>query len=341
MKKLSLINKIIFGINSLFAMMLLLSYLLPYVAPKSFAFLAVLSLAVPFLILSNLLFLLYWLMNVKKQLLLSLFALLVGFSHVGTLYKFSSSKNIEDDNNLSIMNYNVRLFNLYNWIDEDNIQENTIDFIKSESPDVISFQEYHPHDKVDLSFYKYKYEELSGERIKYGQAIFSKFPIINSGSIEFPDTANNAIYADIVKGLDTIRIYNVHLQSLRIDANNEEISKENSGRLIKRASETFKMQQFQSELFLMHKNKSRHKMIICGDFNNTAYSYVYKQIKGDLVDAFGAAGNGFGRTFDFKYFPIRIDFILADKTFAINSFKSYDQKYSDHFPILTKVSLNK
>jgi len=321
--------------------MLLLSYILPYVAPNRFAFLAVLSLAVPFLILSNLLFLLYWLMNVRKQLLLSLFVLLVGFSHVGSLYKFSSSKNIEDDNNISIMNYNVRLFNLYNWIDEDNVQEDMISFIKTESPDVISFQEYHPHEKVDLSFYKYKYEELSGKRIKYGQAIFSKFPIVNSGSIEFPDTANNAIYADIIKGSDTIRIYNVHLQSLRIDANKEEISKENSGFLIKRASETFKMQQLQAELFLMHKNKSPHKMIICGDFNNTAYSYVYKKIKGDLVDAFGAAGNGFGRTFDFKYFPIRIDFILADEAFTINNFKTYNQKYSDHFPILTKVGLHK
>jgi len=62
---------------------------------------------------------------------------------------------------------------------------------------------------------------LSGKKVKYGQAIFSKFPIVKSGSIEFPNTANNAIYADIVKGSDTIRIYNVHLQSLRIAANNE------------------------------------------------------------------------------------------------------------------------
>jgi len=340
LKKLSLINKVIFIVNSLFALMLLLSYILPYVAPNRFAFLAVLSLAVPFLILSNLLFLLYWLMNVKKQLLLSLIVLILGFNHVGSLYKFSNSKNIEHENNISIMNYNVRLFNLYNWIENDSVQKNMMEFINTESPDIISFQEYHPHEKLNLPLYEHKYEHLSGERFKYGQAIFSKFPIISSGSIEFPNTANNAIYADIVKNSDTIRVYNVHLQSLRIDANKEAISQENSGRLIKRASETFKMQQFQSELFLIHKKKSPYKMVICGDFNNTAYSYVYKEIKGDLVDAFGAAGNGFGRTFDFKYFPVRIDFILADKDFAINNFKTYNEKYSDHFPILTKISLH-
>ena len=320
--------------------MLLLSYILPYVAPNNFAFLAVLSLAVPFLILSNLLFFLYWLMNVKKQLLLSFFVLIVGFGHVGSMYKFSSSKHIENDQNISIMNYNVRLFNLYNWIEEDNVQDELIKFIKKESPDVISFQEYHPHEHIDFSFYPHKYEKLSGNRVKYGQAIFSKFPIINSGSIEFPKTANNAIYADIVKNSDTIRVYNVHLQSLRIDADKEAISQENSGRLIKRASETFKMQQLQSELFLMHKKKSPYKMIICGDFNNTAYSYVYKEIRGELLDTFQEAGNCFGRTFDFKYFPVRIDFILADNAFKVNSFKTYNEKFSDHFPILTKVSLH-
>jgi endonuclease/exonuclease/phosphatase family metal-dependent hydrolase len=340
MKKLSFVNKVIFAMNSLFAMMLLLSYILPYVAPNRFALLAVLSLAVPFLILSNILFMVYWLMNVKKQLLLSLIVLVVGFKHVGSLYKFSSSKNIEDENNLTIMNYNVRLFNLYNWIPGNEVQQEIVNFIKKEAPDVISFQEYHPHQKVDLTSFKYKYEELSGNKIKYGQAIFSKYPIVKSGSIEFPNTANNAIYADIVKDSDTIRIYNVHLQSLRIDTNNEELSTNSSERLIKRASETFKMQQFQSELFLMHKKQSPHKMIICGDFNNTAYSYVYKEIKGDLVDAFEAAGNGFGRTFDFKYFPIRIDFILVDKAFKINAFKTYNLKLSDHFPIRTKVSLH-
>ena len=131
MKKLSFVNKIIFGINSLFAMMLLLAYILPYVSPKNFAFLAVLSLAVPFLILSNLLFLVYWLLNVKKQLLLSLFVLVLGFNYIGSLYKFSSSKNIKDDNSISIMNYNVRLFNLYDWIPGNNVQGEMVNFIKT------------------------------------------------------------------------------------------------------------------------------------------------------------------------------------------------------------------
>ena len=48
--------------------------------------------------------------------------------------------------------------------------------------------------------------------------------------------------------------------------------------------------------------------VIGGDFNNTAYSYIYRKVLGeDLKDTFEDAGNGFGRTYDFKFFPMRID----------------------------------
>ncbi len=340
MKNLKGFDKLIFVVNSLMAFALLLSYILPYMSPKQFAFLSVLSLAVPALIIINILFAVYWLLNVKRQLLLSLFVLALGYNHVFSLYKFSASKNIDDSENISIMNYNVRLFNVFDWIKDETVKQDISNFISEHQPDILCMQEYRPDNEINLDGY-YKYEELSGDKVKNGQAIFTKFPIIKSGSIEFPKTSNNAIYADVVKGADTIRIYNVHLQSLGIDPAVEKLANENSENLFKRVSSTFKMQQFQTELFLMHKRQCSYKMIICGDFNNTAYSYVYKEIKGNLKDAFKYAGNGFGRTFDFKFFPVRIDFVLVDEAFKVNSFKTFDEKLSDHYPIMAKVKLEK
>lgn len=340
MKNLKGFDKLIYVVNSLMAFALLLSYVLPYMAPKQFAFLSVLSLAVPALIIINILFAIYWLLNVKRQLLLSLIVLSIGYNHVFSLYKFSSSKNVDDTENISIMNYNVRLFNVFDWIKDKNVKQAISSFISKNQPDVLCIQEYRPDGEVELEGY-FKYEELSGKQVKNGQAIFTKFRIINSGSIEFPETSNNAIYADVVKGNDTIRIYNVHLQSLGIDPTVEKLANENSENLLKRVSKTFKMQQFQTELFLKHKTECPYKMIICGDFNNTAYSYVYKEIKGNLNDAFKEAGNGFGRTFDFKFFPVRIDFVLVDDSFEVNSFKTFDVKLSDHYPIMAKVKLEK
>jgi len=339
MKKLKLTEKIVFVFNIIASTVLLLSFILPYLPPKTFSFLSVLSLGVPLLILLNVLFFIYWLFKVKRQLLLSLLVLVIGYLLHGSLYKFSSSKENEKVNDLKVMNFNVRLFNVYDWIKDENLPSKAIKFLKAESPDVLCIQEYHPNKVIDLSFYKYRYEKLSGKSMRYGQVILSKYPIINSGSVEFPETPSNAIYADIVKDTDTIRIYNIHLESLRINTDVEKLKEEGSERLFKLAGLTFKRQQFQTELFLMHKNRCSYKIIICGDFNNTAYSYVYRKIKGNLNDTFKEAGNGFGRTHNFKFFPLRIDFIFADEAFNVDSFKTYDEHLSDHFPIMTSLSL--
>jgi endonuclease/exonuclease/phosphatase family metal-dependent hydrolase len=328
-----------FFFNSVVAFILLLSYILPLLPPKTFAALSVLGLGVPILIILNALFFIYWLVKIKKQLLLSLLILAIGYFIYGSLYKFSESKMVDNENNISIMNYNVRLFNLYKWIPINDTEEKLVNFIKTEAPDIIALQEYDPRESAKFSFYKYKYEKLLGKNKKYGQAIFSNYPILNSGSIEFPNTFNNAIYADVLKGKDTIRVYNIHLQSLRLDPKVENLTNGQSEIIFKGVGKTFKMQQSQTELFLKHAKACNYKMIICGDFNNTAFSYVYKQVKGDLIDTFKEAGNGFGRTYNFKFFPMRIDFIFADPAFSVNGFKTFDVEYSDHFPIMTKLSL--
>ncbi|WP_142783734.1 endonuclease/exonuclease/phosphatase family protein [Changchengzhania lutea] len=339
MKGLHIFDKFMYVINIIVAMLLLFACILPLLPPKTFSVLSVLNLGISFLVLVNALFLLYWLAKLKKQLLLSLIILIIGYLSFGSVYKFSASKHVDHPDNIKVMNYNVRLFDLYEWLPDPNTETKIVDFIKKSAPDMLCIQEYHPHKNVDFSFFKYKFEMLSGYKMKYGQAIFSQYPIINSGSIDFPDTDNNAIFADIVKGKDTVRLYNVHLESMKIDTNVESLKQEKSERLFKRVGGAFKMQQLQSELFVMHKESSPYKIIISGDFNNTDFSYVYRKIKGDLIDTFKDAGNGFGRTYDFRFLPVRIDFILVDDAFDVNGFKTFDVHYSDHYPIMATLRL--
>ena len=110
--------------------------------------------------------------------------------------------------------------------------------------------------------------------------------------------------------------------------------------LISRLGSTFKDQQYQAELVADHMSKSPYKALLCGDFNNTIYSYVYRILKSDMLDAFDVAGTGFGRTFKFKYFPFRIDFILADPVIKVRKFSSFNEvSYSDHFPIMSEFVL--
>lgn len=322
-----------FLINSLVAFSLLISYVLPYIPPKSFATLSVLSLGVPLLILLNVIFFVYWLLRVKKQMILSLVVLVLGWSYINSMYKFSASTHIEDDVNFSVMSFNVRLFNKFEWLPSKTIKQNILELIEKEEPDILCLQEYRRGERVKLDGY-HSFNATYQKGIKGGQVIFSKFPIVNSGSLEFPNTYNNAIFVDVVKQKDTIRVYTLHLQSSGIKTDVEDLKNETSGQLFKQVSSTFKAQQDQVELFIKHKSKCKYKTIVTGDFNNTPYSYIYKSIKGDnLVDTFEEAGNGFGKTFDFKFFPMRIDFILADEDFTVNGFKTYDVKLSDHYPI--------
>jgi endonuclease/exonuclease/phosphatase family metal-dependent hydrolase len=84
------------------------------------------------------------------------------------------------------------------------------------------------------------------------------------------------------------------------------------------------------------------KIIVCGDFNDTPLSYTYKTIAQQLTDTFIAAGNGYRYTFNgfFKLLPI--DYILASKHFNVLSYEAdYTMGFSDHYPVITRMRINK
>ena len=335
MKKLSLLHKLFFFINSIIAVILLLSYLLPFISPKTAPAFAVFSILVPILIIINILFAIFWLIKLKKQFILSSLILALGWVISTPFYQFSN-KNTAKNDDLKVMSYNVRMFNHYKWNDDLSITQKLFDFISEKNPDILSIQEFYDSDKISFS-YPYKYIKTKSKTNHFGLAIYSKYPIINSGSLNFKNSANNAIFTDVVKNNDTIRVYNIHLESLKINPNKENFGEKNSERLFKRLSDGFKKQASQTELFLSHEQQWKGKKIVCGDFNNTSFSWVYKQIASDKKDAYIEAGSGFGKSFNY-FFPMRIDFILIDKDSEINQFKTFKVKYSDHFPIFARIN---
>ena len=335
-----LVNKIIFLINSIAAFALLMSYLLPYVSPKTFPLLSVLSLGVPVLIIINVLFVLYWVILLHRKVLLSLIVLVFGISHISSLYKIKGKSSEEIVSTLSFLSYNVHSFNRFKWIDSDVIPQDISSLIKEENPDIFCAQEFYNNPDVDFKQYLYKYEYFNHDNRELALVIFSKYPFINKGSLNFEKTANNVIYGDIVIKSDTIRVYNVHLQSHRISSKTNDLAKADSQKLLKRIQTSFKMQQSQAEQLITHMKSSPYRNIVLGDFNNTAYSYVYEKIKSqNLQDAFKVAGKGFGKTFNFKLFPARIDFILVHKDSEVIDYKSFDIEFSDHYPIFSRIKL--
>lgn len=340
MKKLSRFNKIIFVFNILAALLLLAACGVPYISSPKFSFLALLSLAVPLLVGVNFVFLLYWLLRRKRQLWLSLFVLIFGYFVLGTFLKVWGSEELVLEENLSVMSYNVRGFNKYEELENPNVFEDIKAFVNKEQPDIICFQEPdYGRKKEYLKDYPYHSLEYIYMNGKVLLGFFSKYPIIETDFICFPKSHNNAAYADILYKQDTIRVYNVHLQSLGVSPGKHAFTGQRSDRLVKKLSRKFGQQQQQAKMVATHMEENSYKQILCGDFNNNQFSNAYKTLKGDKQDTFMEKGLGYGRTLNFHKIPVRIDFIFADPAFEVKSHKNYDVYYSDHYPIMASFEL--
>ena len=308
-----------FFFNIVLAVLTFLAYVLPFLAPKFFPFLSALTLILPLFLILNALYFIYWMLQFKKQMILSGLVLLIGITFINKFYKFTATELPSEEKDFVVMSYNVRLFNLFKWISDEDVPSNVLTFINDENPDILCVQEYSTSAKIDFKVYPHRFIFMQGDKIKTGQAIFSKFPILNEGNLELPSSNNSVIFADIKKGKDIIRVYNMHLQSIKISPDVNEISdnidvvdQQKSQMVFRRIGAAFRKQQQQAEIIMEHKKSCEYPIIICGDMNNSAYSYVYRSIRGQLQDTFEEAGSGFGQTYKFRYYPARIDYIFAD-----------------------------
>ena len=202
-------------------------------------------------------------------------------------------------------------------------------------------------------FYSYNVKLDFDGNHHFGIITFSKFPIINKQTVSFYPNDYNSIfqYVDIVKGGDTIRVFNIHLQSLKFSANNlkyidhpefeDSAAIAQSKNIIGKFKVGFLKRMVQAERIKAALNKSIYPVIICGDFNDVPNSYAYETIGSGLKNAFVEKGVGFGRTFTGISPTLRIDNIFTDDKFNIQQFTGIKKKLSDHFPIIADVETNK
>ena len=337
MRELSFFDRGVYILNLICGALLLLSCLAPYISVKTFLPLAFLSLFFPLIFIINIPFIFYWSFRKKKIFILSFSAVLISYFTFGSFWRIGSSNVNHENEDLKIMTYNTRDLSFNGRAKVESTGNKIINFIIEQDPDIICFQEFNRRVLRQLKTYPYKYITPYTAQ-KSTQAILSKYPIVGNGSLEFPETLNNAIYADIKYKGDTIRVYNLHFQSFNVSP-----SRVKSVRRVFRAygkmKKTFVKHEEQLQIFDNHRKESPLRQIVCGDFNNTPFSNFYRNLKGEMQDTFDEKGTGFGKTFDIKVVPFRIDFILGDKTMQVMTHQNFDLKLSDHYPVLTSIRL--
>ncbi|WP_235906083.1 endonuclease/exonuclease/phosphatase family protein [Patiriisocius marinistellae] len=263
--------------------------------------------------------------------------LILAYFSFNTFYKFSSeTETSQHEHKLSVLSYNVRLFNAYEK-EDNNSQKFITKLISEENPDVICFQEYYRETEITLEGYPHRYIHFKNDKVHFGHAIFSKYPLVYEGAFDFPQTLNNTLYANVVKGGDTLRLYNVHLKSMSVQPTVDYLQQENKTKLFKRMTSAFEKQQEQVEAILKHKEQSPHPVVVAGDFNNTAFSYIYRKMQKGMKDAYVESGYGLGTTFKFDSYPMRIDYIFTSEMVDVLEFKTKEETFSDHYPIKATV----
>jgi len=360
----SFILGLLFLINILIGLGLLGAYLSTHISPNILPELSFLGLAYPILIWATAGFSFLWLFTRFKYFLFNVMIFLLGFNHFTDYLAYNNSTSIHSTNSLKLLSYNVRIFNVYNKENKFKTRDNILNFVKKEDADIYCFQEFY-HQQSPSKFktrdtllsilktknYHERYtHELTGKRF-FGLATFTSFPILYKGGISFEnDIKNYCIYTDILKGRDTIRVFNAHIGSIRLTQNDKNIfdhiksetidenEKQIKG-IVGRLKIAFVKRAVQIEKIMAEVKKSPYPTILCGDFNDTPVSYCYKQITNQLNDAFKQTGNGTGKTYIGKIPSNRIDYIFHSDNIIPYEFKVHDVDFSDHKPISSYLDL--
>ena len=312
---------------------------------------------IPLVLTLNLFLLAYTIVRRSRYFIYPLLICITGLIFLSRTIALNHPETTEDPG-ISVLSYNVRVFNVYNHLNTNLIEsKNTIDWVLSRNDDIKCLQEFYvkPGDETfntikairrKNAFYHFEPTITNNDGAQFGMAIFSKYPIIHQGALQGHEgSLNNVLFADIVKGTDTFRIYNVHLESMSIDekrlanTNRDNVSR-NLRQLLSQLKHGFIQRAIQIDNLCQHLSRSPYPVILAGDLNDIPYSYSYQRLKKYLHSSFENGGEGFGFTFNGRLFFLRIDNQFYSEGVNLGNFQTHRQvRHTDHFPITANYYL--
>lgn len=332
------------------------AFMAAYTTPENSPVTAFSGLLMPLILLFNLLILFYWIVSRKALAFIPAAVLLLNFGYLLSIFQWTpfSPAAKADRETVKIVTYNVGKFRTSG---HQPTQQAIVGYLQASRADIVCFQEYrdYPDLKADslsrLLGLPYRFVQYLPGSADRGSAIFSKYPILSTGRLPFEVTENDAIWADIPVGGQTVRIVSCHLQTTNFnrkrrqwnetsptDKNVQEVKaafRDISGELKK----NFHLRAVQADIVRQFADTSSYPIVICGDFNDTPASYTYHKIKGPLKDSFRSCGNGYAYTFRGLHRLLRIDYILYSPSLTCTGYRSPSLEWSDHNPVMTELIL--
>ncbi len=338
-------KKILIWANIFVVLALLIAYLSPYSDPNKFWFVSFFGLFYPVIFLLNIAAIVLWVFIDMKMALISIIAISMGYNHFININL--SSKKVEKTDIINIATYNV----MSGWKGKSGEFEN--ESLKNklselfEDIDILVLQEANAYVQTLFDSILTSHQLYDADK---GVIIYSRLPIINEGIIEFGTRSNSCLWVDLLNNSnDTIRLYGLHLQSNKITSDAKKVAEEidlqekktwtGVGNIMKKYRKSLFKRANQTKKILAHKSNWNGPSIITGDFNDPTLSYVFHELKSNMKDSFLEAGTGLGITYGGSIPLLRIDHMLFSDHFQILNSKVKSIDFSDHYPVLSKVSL--
>lgn len=362
------IKRFFIGLNILICVVYLLACLGPFINTANWPIFGFLTLGLPYLVILLIFSVFFWLIIKPKWALLPLLILAAGYKQLGVLFAFNPNVKFaakKAAGGIRLISWNVgNMYGLsHNAEKKKHNRLEVADVVLKQQADVVCLQEFNHSttrseaDNIGLFSAIYPYHYFSKDVNKdsgfyqYGSIIFSKLPIVDSGRIQYPGRPESLIYADLLLGSDTIRIYTSHLQSFKFSKSDysdiDKIKQEGDKTLAASKNIFQKMRQAfiergkQAAVVRTELDSCTLPSIMCGDFNDVPGSYTYFHIRGARQDAFLQKGFALGSTFNSLAPALRIDHIMPDKHFTVQQFDMVDEDLSDHIMLVSDVSLKK
>lgn len=339
---------ILFIFNLIATIALIISYLSGYISPDKWWVPSFFGLIYPVLLIINLAFMVIWLFFEPIFSLLPLIVIIAGY---GYLTRFIQLKGkATEEKGIKVLSYNVKHFAGQGEGNDRATARLITQFIKNKKPDIICLQEVRLRDNSifnlsqtvkELENIKHYQYARSGATL--GAVTMTRYPIVDMGEIRFKGSGNITIYTDILIEKDTMRVFNLHLQSYKVDPGAYSLTylwTDETGmfkklrELASRFKRAFVLRARQVKEIREYIDECPYDILLCGDFNDTPASYSYVQLSRGLKDAFVSSGKGIMSTYIGGLPSLRIDYILHSKSYKSYNFETSDYKYSDHLPVL-------
>ena len=346
------------SLYKLFLFLTALIYLSTFLSPGWIWFFGLSSFLIPALLFIHVASFIYWTLIKRKYGIYAAIGLIISIPYLLLTISFHSSS--ENPKGIGVLSYNVRVFNVYKHLNTNfESSKKMIEWIRQDTSGIKCFQEFYNEKNSEIfntthifsndgQYEPYvRSQHINRQGHEFGLAIFSKYPVINKGMVVFGQSHSNnsAIYADVVYGHDTIRIYNAHLESMSINENSIFSVSGFTGALSKlmiRLKTGMTVRANQVKELMEHIENCPFQVILCCDLNELPYSYVYRQIKNKLANSFEKGGAGFGFSYNGKIPFLRIDNQFFSSKLEILKYETPKKvNYSDHYPIKCVYGIKK